>query len=253
MVCMRVTSETYLGRCFSVLNVLSNAETPSSLHAVSGWLDLPKPTVLRLLRSLCELGYVECDGLTGHYRTSSKIFELVPVDGDAWLRDRVRPAMEVLFQQVNETTNLACLDGQRVRYVQIIESTQSLRCIPDDRLHDELLRTALGRAILAYWPSDQLKKALPELCRRANYNDIEAVGKELKRTRQRGWASESEQGCAGVDCLAVALLQDGIPYAGVSVSVPTARMTAMNRAKLITGLKELARSVTVAETIETKG
>jgi len=237
---MRVTGETYIGRCFRVLTMVSQAKKPISLHKVAEALDLPKPTVLRLLRSLCDLGYIVCDETDGSYQTSSKVFELVPVDGDAWLREQMQPAMEQFFQQMNETTNLACLDGQRLRYVHIIESTQPLRCIPDDRLHDELLRTALGRVMVAYWPQNRLEELLPVLCKRAGYDDIEKMGKELRQTRRRGWAWESEQNCTGVDCLAVPLLNDGVPYAGVSVSVPSARMGGQYRDQLISGLKALA-------------
>lgn len=236
---MRISSESFISRVFRVLRVLGQSEKPLSLHVTSQRLDLPKPTVLRLIRALCDLGYVESVGGGLSYRVSSQIYDLIPVDGDAWLRERILPEMIKLHEQINETTNLACVDGTKVRYVHILESTQSLRCIPDDRLHDELLRTALGRAVMAHWPQEEIDEKIFGLCELAGYADIEAMRAELRLTKRRGWAFESGQGCLGVDCIAVALIEGERPYAGVSLSVPSVRMSDDYRAMLATGLGDL--------------
>ncbi len=236
---MRVSSDSFISRVFRVLRVLGQSEKPLSLHEASESLELPKPTVLRLIRTLCDLGYVNPvgDGMT--YRISNKIYDLIPVDRHAWLRDRILPEMKKLHEQVNETTNLACIEGDKVRYVHIIESTQSLRCIPDDRVHDELLRTALGRAFVANWPEEDIDNSIEELCEIAEYEDVPAMREELSKTKKRGWAFESEQGCLGVDCIAVALTENGLPYAGVSLSVPSVRMSKDYREKLLHHLHTL--------------
>ena len=247
---MRISSESFISRVFSVLRVLGQSDKPLTLHETSGKLELPKPTVLRLLRSLCDLGYVEPVGDGTAYRVSSQIYDLIPVDSDAWLRDRILPEMGKLYEQVNETTNLACIDGTKVRYVHILESTQPLRCIPDDRLHDEMLRTALGRVVMAHWPKDEIDKKIAGLCKLAGYRDVKGMREELMLTKQRAWAFESGQGSLGVDCIAVALLEDGVPYAGVSLSVPSVRLNKTYHTQLVAGLKDLVARLQGAENLE---
>ena len=230
--------------------MLAQGEAPLSLHALTERSGLPKPTVYRILRSLCALGYAEPLRGASAYRVTGKVYELIPVDADGWLRERVLPEMEALHAELNETVNLACLDGFKVRYVRILESTQPLRCVPDDRSHDEVLRTALGRAVAAYLPEEEMREKVPRLCELAGYADVAAMFGELQQTRRRGWAMESEQGCPGVDCIAVPLLEEGTPYAGVSVSVPSVRMERPLRNRLVKRLKQLAARVHAAQNEE---
>lgn len=233
---MKENREIYLERVFAVLKVVSDAAEPLRLQDVAERIDLPKPTVHRILKSLLQLGYLENGATPRTYRGSSKLLELVPVDTDAWLREHAEPAMKRLHASLNETINLGCLEGERIRYVQILESTQSLRWTPDDRMYDELLSTALGRAIAACWTPSELDARLEHLARRAGYADPAPAREEIALARECGWAWESEQNCAGVDCVAVALLEGGRPFAGISVSVPSVRMDGERRERIARAL-----------------
>ena len=240
---MKENREIYLERVFVVLKAVSDAAEPLRLQEVAQRIDLPKPTVHRILKSLLQLGYLENGATPRTYRGSSKLLELVPVDTDAWLREHAEPTMKRLHTSLNETINLGCVEGERIRYVQILESTQSLRWTPDDRMYDQLLSTALVRAIAAWWKSSELDAQLEQLARRAGYADLAPIREEITLARERGWAWESEQNCAGVDCVAVALLDSGSPFAGISVSVPSVRMDGERREGIACALMAEAASL----------
>ena len=225
---------------------MSQAGEPLRLQEVARRAELPKPTAHRLLRALAELGYIEEADASSAFRATSKVLELVPADNDRWLRERAEGPMRELHEAIDETVNLACLEAGRIRYVHILESTRALRWTPDDRLYDELLTTALGRAMAARWPEERLERELPALCEKAGYADVADMREALAEARARGWAWESQQNCEGVDCVAVPLMADGVPYAGVSVSMPTVRMDADRRQAITERLLALAGAVETA-------
>lgn len=234
---MRTSGDEFIARVFTVLAMVSRSQAPVSLHSVTEDTELPKPTVFRLLKSLENLGYIEAASKSSGYRVTDRILDLLPSDEEGWLRDNAMPLLQQIHGQLNETVNLGRLDGLRLRYVHIIESTQPLRWIPDDRLHEELLHTALGRAIVAYLPKDHLVAILPELCERAGYHDVEEMHQELKTIRRRGWAVEQNQSCQGVSCYAIPLFKGTGASAAISVSIPNVRLESGSYRSIVRALK----------------
>jgi DNA-binding IclR family transcriptional regulator len=239
---MRVSGSSYIERTFAVLAAVNRAERPLTLSDVATRLGLPKPTVLRFLRTLVELGFIESRDGESVFRPTSKIFDLLPADLDGWLKERAAPIMQRLYSELNETVNLGCVDGQQVRYVQIIESTRALRWIPAGRSHEELLITALGRAIVAFSPESRFHAEFSDLCTRAGYTTpakVEGIRKAIRLARRRGYAEESGQSCRGVSCFAVPLFREGEVVAALSVSVPEVRTQAEDRCRIVAALKSL--------------
>lgn len=236
---MRVSGESFLARVFAVLEAASAEPAGLSLARATARVGLPKPTVLRILRSLVSLGYLEEDG--GVYRVSARLFSLLPPGDDDFLRACYLPLLQGLHDRLDETVNLGRMEGLRVRYVHILESTQPLRWSPDERVWDEALRTALGRAMVAHWAPEVAEDLLPSLLERSGYGDSRALRRELAKTRRRGWAEESEENCAGVCCFAVPLIRKGSAVAAVSVSVPQIRAAGGGRDRIIGALLDTSR------------
>ena len=60
----------------SVLDLLGSGRQNYSLRDLSNELKLPKPTVHRILSTLCHLGYVMQDDISKEYRLGFRLVEL---------------------------------------------------------------------------------------------------------------------------------------------------------------------------------
>lgn len=229
-----------LDKTFSILEVLARTGRALTLAELAEESRLPKPTVHRILKSLRDLGYVEQSERGGRYEMTPRLSSLREYGRDEVVRDKVRPLMERLHAEFNETVNLGFLEGVYVRYGHVIETTHALRWIVKPGARDEFRTTALGRVIVANLPEEQQARLVAKACaavpvreRRAARIRLEA---ELAATRQRGYAVEEEETDVGVTCVAVPLIGVGEPLAAVSVSVPAHRFPAPLRAALITAM-----------------
>lgn len=236
-----------LDKAFSILEVLARTGRPLSLAELAEESRLPKPTVHRILRSLRELGYVENTERRGSYVLSERLSSLRAHGRDAALENRVRPILEQLHRDYDETVNVGMLEGVYVRYVHVVETTQPLRWIVKPGARDFFHTTALGRAIVAWLPDEQQQRltkrllaALPARGRRAVREKLEA---QLVATRARGCALEEEETVAGVACVAISLQPMAEPLAGISVSVPVNRFPAERRTALISTMRQLSTSL----------
>jgi DNA-binding IclR family transcriptional regulator len=210
------------------LEKLAGSDEPVSLAALSSQARLPKPTAHRILQTLAALGYVAQDEESRYYLTS-KLDTLAQGSRCRDLKLRAVPRMTALHQQFNETVNLGVLEGTKVHYLHVIETTRSLRMMVQPNVADEYYFTAIGRAIAAYLPEPQLDALLRSTTLRpvtpktvSSRKKLQAI---LQHTRNRGWAIDDEESVLGVVCLAVPIFAGESPVAAVSVTMPKTRAT----------------------------
>lgn len=236
-----------LDKAFSILEVLARTGRPLSLAELAEESRLPKPTVHRILRSLRELGYLDNAPRRGSYALSERLASLRAHGRDDALETRVRPTLEQLHQQYDETVNLGMLEGIYVRYVHVVETTQPLRWIVKPGARDLFHTTALGRAIVAWLPDEQrarlIKRLSAALPPRGRRSVLQQLDNQLSATLARGCALEEEETVAGVACIAISLQPMGEPLAGISVSVPVNRFPDERRTALISTMRQLAASL----------
>lgn len=95
-----------------------------------------------------------------------------------------------------------------------------------DRRH--LHGSALGKAILAYVPEDQVseildKRGLPKRTEKT-ITDEDALFEELEKTRELGYAVDDEEAISGLRCVAAPVIgHDGTLHGAISVSGPVRR------------------------------
>ncbi|MBW1699590.1 MAG: IclR family transcriptional regulator [Deltaproteobacteria bacterium] len=203
----------------------------NDLRAISNRLKMPKSTVRRLLLTLISMGYVEQDKENACYKISMRFVELgLQVMEHYDFIHISRPFMVELAERTGETVNLGILDGSEIVLVDQVSSKHSLR--QDQPLGSRILShcTAFGKSILAYLPIEELdrlfkNKPLRTLTPKSlkSYSDLK---KELKLTRDRGYAVDDEEAVTGVRCVAAPLLNNlSTPIAGLSVAGPAIRIT----------------------------
>jgi IclR family acetate operon transcriptional repressor len=228
-------------RVADILDTLQRADRPVSLVTLAEVTALPKSSVFRYMATLEARGYVEKDPETGDFTlgvalpTQPRHFDL--------LTARARPVMELFRDRFGETVNLGVLDGDRILYLEIVESHQAMRFASRAGDRDYLHSTALGRAIAAQLPEADVRRILgaagmPARTTRTITSADELVA-SLAEVRANGYAIDDEENEEGARCVAIALPGTRVP-AGISVSAPSVRLSRDDAARVADALAEEA-------------
>jgi IclR family mhp operon transcriptional activator len=178
-------------RLLSELNK-QRVTTVGDLHQRIG---LPKPTIVRLLETLIEAGYVSSDRRLGGYQVTSQVAMLsCGFHGSPMVIEAARPWAINLTRELKWPASLAVLSGDAV--------TVSFSTIPDSpvspfhatiNMRLSLISRGLGRAYLAFCPRTERELLVRMLASSSDPedhpDDLEEVVRQLVRSvRSRGFA-----------------------------------------------------------------
>jgi DNA-binding IclR family transcriptional regulator len=198
----------------------------SDLHARTGF---PRSSLHGLLRTLLEAGWLEADANTARYRLGVRAL----ICGTAYLdRDAIVPyateALELIREKTGFTAHFARRNGTEVVYLETRESMRSTHLVSRVGRTLPTHATALGKALLAELTRDEIDALLPHDLPPLTPNtitDLEKLHAECAATRERGFASEIEEGSLGVRCVA-AVIPYRIPGTdAMSCSMPIDQVT----------------------------
>lgn len=215
-------------RGLALLELLAE-DCPLTLSTLSRRARLPVSTTHRLLETLRRRGFVQAVE-NARYRVGVRAFEV----GMAFLRSHhlpevARPVMAALVDRVRETANLAVRDGSEAVYVLQVESERMLRLFAQPGARHPLYCTGVGKVLVAWEPEEHVRALLgPGPLSRftpRTLTDPEAVLRELRAVRARGYAVDREERESGVRCVAAPVRDaTGRVVAALSVSAPASRL-----------------------------
>lgn len=215
-----------IARAGRVLRALEAAPDGLPLVELAAAVELPKSTVHRLVGALADEGLVSA-GPGGHV-TLGPLLERLAAATRLTLPERVRPALERLRDELEETVDLAVLDGGELRFVDQLPAPHRLRAVSAVGDAFPLHCTANGKALLAALAPERALVLLPSRLPRltpATIASHAALQAELERIRAAGGvAFDREEHTEGI-CAVGAVVRDaaGAPVAAISVPVPTPR------------------------------
>jgi DNA-binding IclR family transcriptional regulator len=194
-------------------------------------LGTARSTAHRLLAMLEYHRFAQQDPVSKAYGPGPALIEVgLAALGSLDIRRTARPVLERLCDEVDETVHLTALQGATVAFLDSVETTRGLRVGARVGRVMPAHCTAAGKAILAYLPSDELRRiysgrGLEQMTSRslASIADLEA---QLDDVRERGYATnfgESES-----DVAAVAVPVPGRPgdrRLSITISAPLGRLT----------------------------
>jgi DNA-binding IclR family transcriptional regulator len=235
-------------KIFRLLEELGSRESSVPLNVLARASGIPKPTAHRVLRQMCNIGYVEREA-GGSYRLTSKIRYLSGPPAERQLLSAGESILEELHRQLDETVNLAVLRNLDVVYLRVLETRQSLRRVVEANCVDPFYCTALGRAIVAHLPQDELNYLL------AQTKDLEKLTTEtvidpirlreiLDDVRRLGYAVERDETDIGVTCIGAPIFRNDRVIGAVSLSAPSARLRGGLENKAISAVKQTASAMT---------
>ena len=178
-----------LKRGLTVLQTLSQAKDATA-QQIATRLQLPRPTVIRILETLEEMGFVERSTSDGTWRLM--LYARSLSDGyndEAWVRECAAPEIAKLGKEILWPVDLHTCQGDKMI---VRESTH--RTSPFSIMHGmvgtqlQMLHTSSGRAFLAFCPESERTEILARLAQdETSGYDAAQVHQMLAQTRRQGY------------------------------------------------------------------
>jgi DNA-binding IclR family transcriptional regulator len=206
-------------------------ERPSlAVNQAAQELGVAPSTAHRVLAMLNHHGFVEQDRRTRTYQPGPTLIEI----GLAALRrfdirSAVRPTLERLVADLDETAHVVALTGNRVIFLDVVESSKILRAASRVGHSLPAHATASGKAILAALSDDEVKAIYPasrlEQVTARTHATRRAVLEELAEIRERGYAVNIGESEDGLIAIAAAICDEtGVPRGAFTVAAPETRL-----------------------------
>lgn len=199
-------------------------------------LGLAKSTVRRLLVGLVEVGLVSVDS-NGRFSLGDRLLGFGSATG-AHIAALFRPTIErVAAATDGETVDLSVLRGQRMWFVDQIESSHRLRAVSAIGVRFPLAGTANGKAALAALDEADANAALS----RMSPGVAAALGREIGEIRSTGIAFDRDEHTPGISAAAIARRSLGDNVIAISVPTPTERFM-QKEEQIVAALRAAAES-----------
>ncbi|MBI2702886.1 IclR family transcriptional regulator [Mycobacterium gordonae] len=199
-------------------------------------LGLAKSTVRRLLVGLVEVGLVSVDS-NGRFSLGDRLLGFGSATG-AHIAAIFRPTIErVAAATDGETVDLSVLRGQRMWFVDQIESSHRLRAVSAVGIRFPLAGTANGKAALAVLDDAEAQAALARMPQEL----AAALRSEIDEIRSTGIAFDRDEHTPGISAAAIARRSVGDNVIAISVPTPTERF-AEKQDQIVAALRAAAES-----------
>jgi DNA-binding IclR family transcriptional regulator len=233
-----------LSRAFDILAIFSHAKPSLSLGEVVAAVRLPKTTVFRVLSSLVERGYCECDPQTGKYSLCFELLRLADIRRrQTKVHDVAAPAMREIRNAVNETVILSVRAGDARVHIDFVEGLHAMRRMADLGVPAPLYAGAASKVLLAGMDDNEIKAYLDRTDLTAfqdgTITDQDLLWREVRSIRKRGFAESKGELFAGGGALAAPIKDfSGRTIAVVDILTPEHRYTDKHRERCIAILLE---------------
>jgi IclR family acetate operon transcriptional repressor len=215
-------------------------------------LRLNVSTAYRLLRTLELHRFVQQDGDTAKYRLGMRSLAL----GHAFLAtielsQIARPTLVRLMETAMETVLLMVLDGDMGLHLDRVESPRRVRVATSIGSREHLHSGAVGKAILAYLPEEQMQqivraRGLPRFTPNT-ITDPGTLARHLADVRRAGFAIDDVETEEGVRCVGAPLFDPvGRVTASISVAGPAYRLPMAKLRRLGKVVKAAAQEISIA-------
>jgi IclR family KDG regulon transcriptional repressor len=227
-----------LQKALTILNAFTR-EPQLGVTEISEKFGLNKSNTYNILSTFCAMDYLEKDELTGKYKLGFGVFSLCQSVGDNMnIRKIAMPFMQEIADLTGEMVYLAVPHGDEVIYLEAmypVNAFNRMREIIGE--HARMYCTGIGKAMLACLPEAERDEYLCRPLERFTENTItekEALRREMKLTRSRGYSIDNMEHEYGIKCVGMAILdRRGRVEAGISVSGPSLRFSDERIARIV--------------------
>lgn len=245
----RNATNSTLQRGLMLLETIATAPHGMSAADLERHLEIPKPTLHRLLKQLEEQGLVVRDMEGRNLLPGERLHQIaMGVLANESLKAPRRMLLKRLAEEVGETCNLTLLDGHEVLYYERVETNWPVRIQlpPGSRL--PLHCTASGKLFLALMPAGQRRNLLKHLSLEAytpyTATDVEELETRLKRIADDELSVDDEEFIQGMVSVAVPVYdQAGRIQASLAIHAPRLRHTIDSLREWVPRMRHISSSL----------
>lgn len=226
-------------RTLELIDLLARNPQGISFADIQGRTGWPRSSTFNLLRTMASTGHIEFDPADRTYRIGLRLWEA----GQAFTRAHnlsrlAQPYLHRASEELNETVQLAILDGLDNVYIAKVEADHHLKLVSEIGSRLPAHATGLGKVLLAGLDPAELDHRLEsvqlERFTAKTINDPAALRVELEAVRRKGYATDEGEYTQGVVCVAAPVRDaSGQVVAAMSASVPEVRRTPRLQARMV--------------------
>lgn len=218
-------------KTFAVLETIATAGRPLTVSELVVLLDVPKPTMHRIVRQLDQEGLLLKEPRSRGYGPGPRLCNFAINIMQTAMRSAPQHAvLATLSAKTGETCNFGMMSGNAAVYLDRIEAAWpfGLKFEPGSRV--PLHCTSMGKLFLAHLPKRRREQLTgSSALYRYTKNTItepERLEEQLTEIRKRGYSIDDQEFLDGVICLAVPVHDHKHQVcAAIAISAPLARMT----------------------------
>ena len=227
-----------------------NSRNPElGVTQISSMLGIGKSSVSNIVSSFEQMGYLEQNAKTGRYSLGLKLLEFSYTINERLGYQRLfHDVMQDISKEFNAITYFAIYKDQRVFYLCNMYPPIEAYNYPYRIIIGEtapLYCTSIGKAMMAYLPSEELEECLK--VERAAYTDAtitdeHKLREEIAGVRRQGFALDREEHEYGIFCMGVpVIVGDNKLFGAFSMSSPNLSFTEENLLIYSRAMKDAAQ------------
>lgn len=214
-----------IARAASILRTLADAPDGLSLMGIARRVGLARSTVQRIVAALEAENFVVAASPNGRFRLGSGLMHLAAASR-ADLQSGIRPFLESLSREANETVDLSILEDDHVIFIDQVIAPRRLRAASAPGVQFPLHCTANGKAILAALPIAQVEQLVPSRLQTYTPHTITSRARllaDLDRVRATGIAYDREEYEEGICAVGATIDGPMGELAAITIPMPTTR------------------------------
>ncbi|ENV35027.1 IclR family transcriptional regulator [Acinetobacter gerneri] len=215
-------------RVLEIIEAIGEASHPPSPLDLSVALDIPKPSIHRLIQLLEKEGYVKVD-LHGGLVIGQRINKLLY---NVWDNEKARieriSILEKLSKKIGETCGIAILQDNQMLYVDRVQTNWPLQVYLPVGSKVPLWCTSSGKLFLSYLPQEKRENVIKNLTltqfTKNTITQIDALEDNISEIRKQNIGTDNEEFIAGMVAVSVpVLLPSSEIVASLYTHAPTIR------------------------------
>lgn len=237
-----------VGHALNILECFRYSEA-LGISEIAAHLGRSKSTTHALVHTLSQWGFLEQNRENRKYRLGLSLLEMGHIVCERIdIRREARPWCQKLADEYGTTVHLAAVSAGEVVYIDKVDVGFSTVTYSRVGKRAPMYCTGIGKAILAYMPSEYLEKHIfsKPLVKYTPNTITERIKlqKELETIRRQGYAMDDEEIEIGVQCLAAPVFdREGSPSYAISMSFLQSKLENRPVADIITKIKECAAAI----------
>lgn len=218
-------------RGMNVFSFIVNSKKAVGITQISKALNLSLGSVQRVTYTLQKLGYLRKDEEIQKYSIGHNGLVLgLGIVKDLDLKRVAHPYLRELSAEIDETVNLAVLDGIQIVYLDRVKTGQIININLSVGSKLPVYCTSMGKSLLAFLPNDELLEILNKInLKPITPNTITTKARllrELGKVKKRGFSVNDKELDIGLRSVAAPVRNEhGTVVAAVNIAVPSSRVT----------------------------